>query len=272
MICKKPVCAVKITENRHKAFCPKIILLLILAVALTFYAYLYINYTTPILMYHSFDISRIKNFAVVSKENFYKQMKFIKEKKYKVMPLSDYCRALKEKKPIPRNSVVITIDDGYKDNLEAIKILKEFGFPATLFVTVDRIGKPGFLSEADIRSILEEKKITIGSHAMTHPDLPKMSDTELKNEISGSKYTLENRFKAKVETIAYPGGAYDRRTLKEVENAGYLCACTTNRGFSRKLNRLSLRRIKATNKDTRFSFWSKLSGFYNIFKKPKKPY
>jgi peptidoglycan/xylan/chitin deacetylase (PgdA/CDA1 family) len=263
---------IKTGKNQSKAFCLRIILAAVLVILLTLYAYIYINYTTPILMYHSFDQSRLKDFAVVSSANFYKQMKFIKEKGYKVIPLSDYCRLLKYKKPIPRNLVVLTIDDGYKDNLEALKILKEFDFPATLFLTVNRIGKPGFLSEGDIRSNLNGTKITIGSHTLTHPDLPKISDAELKKEISGSKNILEQKLKTKIDTIAYPGGAYDKRALKEVENSGYLCACATNRGFSKKLNRFYLRRIKATDRDTEFSLWSKLSGFYNVFKKVKKPY
>ncbi|MFA5008364.1 MAG: polysaccharide deacetylase family protein [Candidatus Omnitrophota bacterium] len=255
-----------------KAFCHRIILILLILIAITFYAYLYFHYTTPILMYHSFDESKTKNFAAVSKDNFYKQMKFIKEKGYKVIPLNDYCCMLKDENPVPRNLVVITIDDGYKDNLEAIKILKDFNFPATLFVTINRIGKPEFLTDGDIRSILKETRITIGSHTMTHPELWKLSDAQLKNEISDSKYSLERQFKTKVETIAYPGGAYDERTLREIKNANYLCACTTNRGSSKKIDLFSLRRIKATEHDTNFSLWAKLSGFYNVFKKPKKPH
>ncbi|MDD4954698.1 MAG: polysaccharide deacetylase family protein, partial [Candidatus Omnitrophica bacterium] len=243
--------------KKAKAFCPRIIAGLLLVIIFLFYAYLYSHHTTPILMYHSFDSSRTNEYAAVTPDNFYKQMRFIKENKYKVMSLDDYCRLLKNKKPIPRNSVVLTIDDGYKDNLEAVKILKNFDFPATLFLTVNRIGKPDFLSETDIKSIIKETKIKIGSHTMTHPDLWKLQDAQLKDEILGSRYSLERRFKAKIDTLSYPGGGYDGRAVKEVENAGYLCACTTNRGVSKKINLFSLRRIKATNNDTNFSLWSK---------------
>lgn len=257
---------------QKKAFCPRIILGAVIIILAGFYLYVYFHYTTPILMYHSFDSSRTKDFAAVSDKNFYKQMEFIRKKGYKVIALDDYCRLLKEKESIPRNFIVLTIDDGYKDNLEAIKILKEFDFPATLFVTADYIGKSGYLSETDIRSILKETKVEIGSHTLTHPDLPKITDSQLKDEISGSKTRLERQFKTRITTIAYPGGAYDERTLKEDENAGYLCACTTNRGFSKKAGLFELRRIKATERDSNFTLWSKLSGFYSVFKKPKKPY
>jgi len=38
------------------------------------------------------------------------------------------------------------------------------------------------------------------------------------------------------------------------------------------LDRFSLRRIKITDRDLGFRLWIKLTGFYNIFKKLKKPY
>lgn len=244
----------------------------IIFLGIIFYGYLYFNYAAPILMYHSLDKSRTENFAAVSEETFHRQMVFIKNRKYKVIALVDYCRMLRNKENTPRNLVIITFDDGYKDNLKAIEILKEMGFPATIFITVNNIGKPGYLSQGDIRYILNKTKVTLGSHTLNHPDLPKLLQNNLKKEISGSKKSLEEKFAVKIETITYPGGVFDEKTLKEAQEAKYLCACTTNRGFSRKLNLFALRRIKATNNDNDFTFWAKLSGFYNIFKKPKKPY
>jgi hypothetical protein len=60
--------------------------------------------------------------------------------------------------------------------------------------------------------------------------------------------------------------------LREVKEAGFLCACTTNRGYSGNVDRFALRRIKITNRDKGFSLWIKLSGFYDMFKKVRKPY
>ena len=240
---------------------------------LIFLFYISSNYATPILMYHSFDKNRIKDYAAVDLANFYKQMQFIKKEGYRVISLGDYCRMLKDRRNIPRKAVIITIDDGYQDNLAAIEILRKFDYPATLFLTWDRIGKDGYLSTQDINTFLKNTKVGIGSHSLTHPDLPNIiSNGELKDQISGSKNKLEELLPVKIETFAFPGGGFNERSLEELAKAGYLCACTTNRGFSRKLNRLALRRIKVTNQDNNFTFWSKISGFYNVFKKPKKPY
>jgi peptidoglycan/xylan/chitin deacetylase (PgdA/CDA1 family) len=250
----------------------KILFSFIVLIFLSFYIYLYLHHTTPVLMYHSFDKERVKNYAAVSLEKFYRHLEFIKKNKYKVISLPDYCELLKNHKPIPRNLIVITIDDGYKDNLPAFKALNQFDYPATVFIITKDIGSPGFLSKEDIVSSLENSKINIGSHTNTHPDLSKLSSKELKEEIAGSKSLLEKMFNQKIETLAYPSGAFNEKTLSVAEESGYFCACATNRGFSRELNRFALRRIKVTDRDSDFTLWAKLSGYYNVFKKVKKPY
>lgn len=250
----------------------KIIASLSVLFFLGFYSYLYTHQSTPILMYHSFDRTRINNYAAVSIEKFYHQMEFIKNGKYTVINLSDYCKLLRDNKPVPRNLVTITIDDGYKDNLPAFKILKQFDFSATVFLTTKNIGEPGFLSQEEIISALDSNTINIGSHTNTHPDLSKITKESIKKELADSKSRLEKMLNTKVEIFAYPGGAFNEEALSEVKEAGYVCACATNRGFSQDINRFALRRIKVTDKDNDFTLWAKLSGYYNVFKKPKKPY
>jgi peptidoglycan/xylan/chitin deacetylase (PgdA/CDA1 family) len=239
---------------------------------LAFGIYLRQNYAIPILMYHSIDESKINSYAAVSPDTFHHQMKFIKNKGYNVISLTEYCQLIKTKKTVPRNSVVITFDDGYKDNLEAMKILHALELPATIFVIVDKIGQDDYLSTQDINWLLDNTKIEVGSHTYSHAYLPDTSDDLIEKEITTSRHELEDIFKCQVKTIAYPIGGFNRKTLKEVAQTGYLCACATNRGFSKKLNRFALRRIKITDRDKSFRLWAKLSGFYNSLRKPKKPF
>jgi peptidoglycan/xylan/chitin deacetylase (PgdA/CDA1 family) len=223
-------------------------------------------------MYHSFDRAKLGTYAAVSPETFLKQMEFIKRNKYEVISLQEYCQALKEGRTQSRNSVIITIDDGYKDNLIALKVLSRFDYPVTLFLATDTISNQGYLSYEDISYFLKNTQTTIGSHTLTHSYLPDLSEKDAKQEIFNSKRILELRFLDPIKAIAYPVGGFSEKIVEDVEKAGYLCACATNRGFSKKLDRFSLRRIKITNRDLGFRFWAKLSGFYNIFKKVKKPY
>ncbi|MBX7208734.1 MAG: polysaccharide deacetylase family protein [Verrucomicrobiaceae bacterium] len=55
---------------------------------------------------------------------------------YNVVPLSEIVRALEMNEKLPGNSVAITFDDGYESNHAlAYPVLREFGLPATIFVT-----------------------------------------------------------------------------------------------------------------------------------------
>lgn len=252
----------------------KILIILTIIVVLfgSFWVYLNLNSSVPILMYHSLDASRVKTYAAVAPETFSRQMEFIKNRKYRVISLEEYCRLLSEKKSFPCKAVVITFDDGYRDNLQAVKILEELDFPATIFIIADNIGKEGFLTSGDIRNFLSTSRVRIGSHTLHHTYLPDLSSAEMNREVFQSRKVLENEYKQTIETFSYPSGGFNKEALKAVKDAGYLCACATNRGFSRQLDLLALRRIKITERDSGFSLWAKLSGFYNIFKKPKNPY
>lgn len=236
------------------------------------WAYLSNNYVTPILMYHSLDRNQTETYAAVSPEVFRKQMEIIKKGKYNVISLNQYCQLLKNNQSIPPKAVIITFDDGAKDNLPGINILREYGYPATIFFIPIKIGTEGYFSVEEIKSFLANTKIEPGSHTFNHFYLPDVDSSNLKREIAGSKKWLEGKFDQKVNAISYPIGGFTEEVVEQVKKAGYLCACATNRGFSKKLDRFTLRRIKITNRDRGFRFRAKLSGFYNIFRKVKKPY
>jgi len=76
----------------------------------------------------------------VSPENFREHVRFL-TRKLDVVPLSDMVRFLKQG-IVRQNTIAITFDDGYRDNLtHAKEILEEFGAPATLFAVAGEIGR-----------------------------------------------------------------------------------------------------------------------------------
>lgn len=70
---------------------------------------------------------------------------YLRNNNYKVLSLSEYVRAIIDKRDTYK-TVVFTVDDGYRDfYLHAFNIFKEFGYPATIFITSDFIEKRMFM-------------------------------------------------------------------------------------------------------------------------------
>jgi len=240
-----------------------------------FYAFwLFPRYTAPILAYHHFGY--VKQSLYVTPENFDKQMHYMKNKGYNVISLGELVEGIKQQKKFAQKTVVITIDDGYKDNFTyAYPVLKKYGFPATIFVVSDYIGVKEDFMNWDQASQMLNSGISFGGHTRNHAYLPSVKDRDvLWEEIAGCKDIIEKHIKAPVDYFCYPIGGFAEETKIFIRKAGYKGACTTNRGFDR-FNRsdvYELNRVKVTNSDMNapFSFWAKVSGYYNLFRARKK--
>jgi len=84
----------------------------------------------------------------------------------------------------------------------------------------------------DIRE-LDPALITIGSHSMTHPDLPQVDDNRLAREITESRAELERRLGRPVVDFCYPNGHHDGRVLAQAAKV-YRSAVTTAVGCVRR--------------------------------------
>src|SRR5882724_221027 len=99
----------------------------------------------PILMYHSisdnlFGMSHPYFHINTSPEIFAKQMRWLRSAGYRTISLDEALNGLQARADLAK-SVVLTFDDGYRDfYTEALPILKQHGFTATLFLLSDRIG------------------------------------------------------------------------------------------------------------------------------------
>jgi peptidoglycan/xylan/chitin deacetylase (PgdA/CDA1 family) len=232
------------------------------------------RYVVPIIMYHQVTYTEVSQPNWVNPENFEWQMAYLKNQGYHVIRLSDLVDATVAGRRLPVKSVVITFDDGYENNYtNAFKVLKKYGFPATIFVASDKVGQKGRLTWGQMKEMMASG-IDIGSHTRTEMYLPDASVEQQREEIEISKNVLETNLGKTVEHFAYPIGGFSGTIKEIVRNAGYASACTTNRGYDRT-NRdvYELNRIRFSDKDNRWDYlWIKLSGYYNLFREGKNPY
>lgn len=122
----------------------------------------------------------------------------------------------------PREAkVTLTFDDGFKSTYTlALPILSAHGikaveFPTTGFIDAGVTGD-GFpaMTWAEIQSLQNTYGWEIGSHTLTHAELPTVSLTQIRNELSQSKSILQSKG-LNVSSFASPYGAYDNTVLKE---------------------------------------------------------
>jgi len=195
----------------------------------------------PILTYHSIDHSG--SVLSVTPEKFLSHMTVLADTGYHIVSLGEVASCLQNQKPFPANTAVLTFDDGFKNFHEnAFPILKNFAFPATVFLVPGWCGKdnfwPGQLKTIPCFDLLDWKDIKemvgqgieFGSHTMNHPNLSHISSTEAEHEITQSQKTIQEAIGQDVPYFAYPYGAYtpEVKTLVKKHFGG---ACSVEMDF-----------------------------------------
>jgi peptidoglycan/xylan/chitin deacetylase (PgdA/CDA1 family) len=184
----------------------------------------------PIIMYHYVEYIKdvedlIKKRLDINPDLFEGQLKALKEASYKTYFVREIPDILEGKIKYSSRSAVLTFDDGYKDFYTVVfPLLKKYQMKATIYVIANFIGKPGFMNEKEIKEVLDSGLIELGSHTLDHLYLKLIPQTVARKQIFESKKVLEEKFKVKVETFAYPYGAFSKKTVDLVKEAGYKAA------------------------------------------------
>jgi len=171
--------------------------------------------------------------------------------------------------------VVITFDDGYRDNLfNAAPILERYGLPASFFITTDFIEsqivppwdrewgvRSEWLSWDEVRE-LQSRGFEIGAHTVTHVNLGCTDGDLAEHEIRESGRRLSVELDSPVRSFAYPFGGRDKfsdENRQRVEQAGYRCCVAGYGGLvAPESDRFRLPRVAVTSYDPNPYHW----GYY----------
>ncbi len=184
----------------------------------------------PILVYHSIapahaGQSTEQRLLDVDTALFRRQMSYLAANRYNVIPLGMLLDALQGQGSLPPRSVVITFDDGWLSQCEhALPVLEQMHFTATFFVITLQVGRGSMYMGLDDLKTLQRAGMTIASHSRTHPNLTKVSDAELREEVLGSRQDLQKMLGVAPDLFAYPYGSWNRRVAAAVQAAGYRAA------------------------------------------------
>ncbi|MDB5194419.1 MAG: hypothetical protein JWN50_433 [Parcubacteria group bacterium] len=189
-----------------------------------------------ILSYHSIDANGL--LSTTPPEEFERQMRYIKEKKYKVVPLSRMCLML-ERGEDSKGCIALTFDNGYFDFFKnAFPVLKRYNFPATVFLVTGTLGQGvhptkskvalAVMSEGDIRrASTANSLIEFMPQSKTSVDLSKLPFAEAVKEINGSRVALESLTNKPADILGYPKGRYTPEIVEYVRTGGQWLGAVT---------------------------------------------
>jgi peptidoglycan/xylan/chitin deacetylase (PgdA/CDA1 family)/nucleoid-associated protein YgaU len=189
----------------------------------------------PILVYHNISAQDQGKLSIASK-TFDAQIKQLHADGFDTLSLADFVAFTAGRRQLPRRSVLLTFDDGYKSFVQyARPILKDYGFGATLFVYSDFIGAGSALSWQELRS-LSEQGFDVQAHSKTHGNLRrKEGESEaayakrIEAELAFPLTLYKKNLPRPVDALAYPYGEMDDDLVPYVVKYGYTVAFTVRR-------------------------------------------
>jgi peptidoglycan/xylan/chitin deacetylase (PgdA/CDA1 family) len=212
-----------------------------------------------VLTYHRFgEVSRDP--FCVAPDDFAVQMAWLAERNLAIS-LADMEAFFFHGRILKHGSVLVTIDDGCRSvGTLALPILKRYNIPAVVFVSSGNIGRKSYEPNQQGERPLEDYMgwpelhglldagVAIGSHAVTHRSLARMSIVEAEEEILGSRTALERELGGPITSFAYPYGTladFNATVATALRQGGYRLAFTSLHGaIYPRMDAMLLPRIK----------------------------
>jgi peptidoglycan/xylan/chitin deacetylase (PgdA/CDA1 family) len=229
----------------------------------------------PILMYHKVGApvaAKADTFLNVSERSFKRQMRLLKRLGYTGVTFAEGLEWLRGERRGIRKPVCVTFDDGYANVADfAAPTLKEFDWPATVFVPTAYVGGENTWDEANgypLLPIMDWGRLRelqsagweMAGHTRTHPRLGETDDAAALTDIRSGMQDLESNLEARPRTFCYPFGSMNDRTPVLAREAGFAGACTTKSGLaSSATDPYLLPRVKIAYRDDVWGFFYRLA-------------
>ena len=142
---------------------------------------------------------------------------------------------------LPERAVHLSFDDAYRMLVDqALPAMAEYGFPGTVFVPTDYVGRSNDFdygqSAEPAEAIcawedlarLQAGGVAVHSHGAAHRACSDLDDAQMEHELTRSKAAIEERLGGAVEMFAFPygdGGRDPEATGRLIERCGYRAAC-----------------------------------------------
>ncbi|MGF1606817.1 MAG: polysaccharide deacetylase family protein [Rhodothalassiaceae bacterium] len=233
--------------------------------------------TVTILCYHRFtDAATSDNRMIVTAAAFRRQLRYLRDHGYKVVPLSQVVDFLDRKADLPDKAVVLTIDDGFRSVYSvAYPILRDFNMPATLFVYHDFMGGDLALTRSQLQDLAASPLFDLQSHSKTHDNLALQRQGEsvqayrrrLIAEVEVPEAALKRLNAGPQYAFSYPYGNGSLDLIDILQERGYRIATTVQRGGNASFSHpYMLRRTMIFGDDDLDTFIRRLESFERVWR------
>lgn len=173
----------------------------------------------PVLMYHNVTDQAAPDALTVTTSQLHRQFEYIKKKGYTTIFLGDLLEHVYGGKPLPHKPLLITFDDGYKNNLTCLyPLLILHQLRANIFLIAGFIrhsnGAHGaqnnrFLTNEDIHGMSRDT-VQFGLHSYDHASYNDLSIEAIDEDLLKSVTTLLRLGIPYEPCLAYTYGAFPK--------------------------------------------------------------
>lgn len=170
-----------------------------------------------VLMYHKVTANGEKDFLTVTSEQLAHQWKYLIAEGYSPILFSDLVKFVQQGTALPPRPVLLTFDDGYKDNFEVMyPILQKLNMKANIFLV------PGYLKQQMANAegtyldlfeiqIMDPSLVEYGLHSYDHTSYKNLTPAEVAEDIRKTADWLRTQRIAFQPCLAFPYGAYPKK-------------------------------------------------------------
>ena len=184
------------------------------------------NNGAVVFLYHHFDQPHRVN-SNIDSTLFSKQLKYLRDNSYNILPLAEIMRTLKDKKQLPEKTVAITIDNIHRNIYDKIlPILIKYDIPFSLFVTTGIVGAKDYMDWIMLKDLVARapKGTSIESQSLSYNHLLLLNTTKINDEMRISYNIINKNIGVAPKFYAFPYGEASLQIMDLAKDNKYLAA------------------------------------------------
>ncbi|HXS35202.1 MAG TPA: polysaccharide deacetylase family protein [Flavipsychrobacter sp.] len=152
----------------------------------------------------------------ITPEKLKEQWTFLRNEGYHILSLNDFIQIIQGTEMALPKSVLLTFDDGYRNNLTYVyPLLKEFNWTATFLIVANTLNGEATEEVDSVKQQMTPEEllsidtsvVQFGLHGYHHEDFGKLQLAEMKRVTEQSIQAFQNRGLSFYKVFAYPYGA-----------------------------------------------------------------